>query len=153
MTDLNIIAHSTKLRSFLTLPKLIITLGVILYAIVVPILEINATHVFNPNWTPHVRIHEVWQLLTNSSLGILCLWLTWNQGKLILSAVVSLMITGGFLVAFTLQDTYGGSMMYLDGSEKTLFGFNIGVVGFGLIAILLSVVLFLECRKNEIKRS
>ena len=39
----------------------------------VPILDINATHVFNPDWTPHVRIHEVWQLLTNSSLGVLCI--------------------------------------------------------------------------------
>ncbi|MFT6122612.1 MAG: hypothetical protein ACJAWS_002271 [Oleiphilaceae bacterium] len=29
-------------------PKLIITFGVILYALVVPILEISATHVFNP---------------------------------------------------------------------------------------------------------
>ncbi|MFT7186611.1 MAG: hypothetical protein ACI84K_002014 [Pseudohongiellaceae bacterium] len=57
-------------------PKLIITFSVILYAAVVPILEINATHVFNPGWAPLLRIHEVWQLLTNSSLGILCLWLT-----------------------------------------------------------------------------
>jgi len=38
-------------------------------------------------------------------------------------------------------------MQHLDGSEKTLFGFNLGVVGFGLVATLLSVVLFLECRK------
>jgi hypothetical protein len=128
-------------------PKLIITFGVILYAIALPIMEINATHVFNPNWTPHVRIHEVWQLLTNSSLGILCLWLTWRRGKLILSAVISLIVTGGFLVAFTLQDTYGGSMKYLDGSENTLFGLNIGLIGFGLVVTLLSGVIFLECKK------
>lgn len=132
-------------------PKLIITFGVILYAIVVPILEINATHVFNPDWTPHARIHEVWQLLTNSSLGILCLWLAWNQGRIVLSAVISLIVTGGFLVAFTLQDTYGGSMRYMDGSEKTLFGFNLGVIGFGLVVILLSVAIVLACRKNKMK--
>ena len=131
------------------LNKLIITFGVILYAVVVPIMEVNATHVFNPGWPAHVRIHEVWQLITNSSLGILCLWLTWNHGKLILSAVVSLMVTGGFLAAFTLQDTYGGSMKHLDGSETTIFGLNIGVAGFGLVAILLILVLFLECIKIE----
>lgn len=132
-------------------PKLIITFGVILYAIVVPILELNATHVFNPDWTPHARIHEVWQLLTNSSLGILCLWLAWRQGRIVLSAVISLIVTGGFLVAFTLQDTYGGSMRYMDGSEKTLFGFNLGVIGFGLVVILLSVAIVLTSRKNKMK--
>jgi len=135
------------------LHKLIITLCVILYAVVVPILEINATHVFNPDWAPHVRIHEVWQLLTNSCLGTLCLWLTWSQRRLMLSAVVSLMVTGGFLVAFTLQESYGGSMQHMDGSEKIILGMNIGVVGFGLVAILLSAVLFLEYRTNKIKRS
>ena len=135
------------------LHKLIISFGVVLYAVVVPILEINATHVFNPDWAPHMRIHEVWQLLTNSSLGVLCLWLTWSQGKLILSAVVSLTVTGSFLVAFILQDTYGGSMKYLDGSEKTLLGVNVGVIGFGLVVMLLIMVIFLEYRKNKINSS
>ena len=131
------------------LSKLIITFCVILYAIGVPILDINATHVFNPDWTPHARIHEVWQLLTNSILGVLCLWLTWSQGKLILSAVVSLTVTGSFLAAFILQDTYGGSMKYLDGSEKTLLGVNVGVIGFGLVVMLLIMVIFLEYRKTR----
>lgn len=128
--------------------KVVITFGVILYAIVVPILEINTTHVFNPDWTPHARIHEVWQLLTNSSLGGLCLWLTWARGETFLSAIISLIVTGGFLVAYLLQDSYGGSMKYLDGSEKTLLGLNIGVVGFGLVVILISITLFLEYRKK-----
>ncbi|ULC58183.1 hypothetical protein MBM09_09655 [Flaviramulus sp. BrNp1-15] len=61
--------------------KYIITFSVFLYALVVPYLEINITHVFNPDWTPHVRIHEVWQLITNSSIGVLCLWLVWSKKK------------------------------------------------------------------------
>jgi len=122
--------------------KFAITFSVVLYAIGVPYLEINDTHVFNPDWTPHVRIHEVWQLITNSSIGMLCLWLVWYKKETSLSAVLSLLVTGGFLLAYMLQDTYGGSMKYLDGSEKTLFGMNIGVVGFGLafLFILLSFV-------------
>ncbi|MFT6904127.1 MAG: hypothetical protein ACJAS1_000777 [Oleiphilaceae bacterium] len=128
--------------------KLAITFGVLLYAIAVPILEINATHVFNPGWTPHVRIHEVWQLITNSSLGLLCLWLTWQRGQILLSALISLIVTGSFLIAFALQDSYGGSMKYLDGSEKTLFGLNIGVVGFGLVVLLLCVVMLLNYKKQ-----
>lgn len=127
--------------------KIAITFGVILYAIAVPILEVNATHVFNPDWTPHARIHEVWQLITNSSLGVLCLWLTWTQGKVLLSSLLSLLVTGGFLIAFALQESYGGSMKYLDGSEKTLLGLNVGVLGFGLVVMLLVGVIFIEYRK------
>lgn len=126
------------------LSKLIITFSVLLYALAVPVLEINATHVFNPDWTPHVRIHEVWQLITNSSIGLLCLGLTWGYSRIKISTILSLLITGGFLLAFTLQDLYGGSMKYLDGSEKTIFGMNIGLLGFGLVFILLLFVLFKE---------
>ena len=67
-----------------------------------------------------------------------------------MSALLSLSVTGGFLIAFALQDSYGGSMKYLDGSEKTLFGINIGVVGFGLVVILLIAVLFLERKRGLI---
>jgi len=116
--------------------KATITFSIILYAIVVPFLEINDTHVFNPNWTPHVRIHEVWQLITNSSIGLLCLWLVWIKKETLISSILSLFITGGFLLAFILQEYYGGSMQYLDGSEKTLLGINIGVLGFGIAFIL-----------------
>lgn len=130
--------------------KLVITFGVLLYAVAVPILDVSVTHVFNPDWTPHARIHEVWQLITNSSIGLFCLWLTWQRRQIIMSALLSLSVTGSFLVAFALQDSYGGSMKYLNGSEKTIFGINIGVVGFGLVVVLLLAVLFLERKRGFI---
>ena len=124
--------------------KYIITFSVFLYAVVVPFLEINETHVFNPDWTPHVRIHEVWQLLTNSGIGLFCLWLVWIKKETKISIVLSLFVTGGFLVAYILKGYYGGSMQYLDGSEKTLLGTNIGVLGFGIAFMLLLVVIALN---------
>lgn len=122
--------------------KFSVTFSVLLYAFAVPFLEINDTHVFNPDWTPHVRIHEVWQLITNSSIGLLCLWLVWKKNEYKTSTILSMLITGGFLLAYAIQDTYGGSMKYLDGSEKTLLGINIGVLGFGIAFLLLSFSLF-----------
>lgn len=121
--------------------KYIITFSILLYALAVPILEINDTHVFNPDWTPHVRIHEVWQLITNSGIGLLCLWLVWVKKETKISALLSMLVTGGFLLAFALKALYGGSMKYLDGSEKTLFGINIGILGFGIAFILLLTTL------------
>lgn len=122
------------------LKKSTITFVILLYAILVPFLEINETHVFNPDWTPHAKIHEVWQLITNSAIGVLCLWLVWVKKELRVSTILSMLVTGGFLLAYLLQDLYGGSMKYLDGSEKTILGINIGVVGFGLSFILLVIV-------------
>jgi len=68
--------------------------------------------------------------------------LVWVKKETKISTILSLLITGGFLLAYVLQDFYGGSMKYLDGSEKTLLGINIGVLGFGLAFIsLLSIML------------
>ena len=131
----------------------IITFSALLYAIVVPFLEINETHVFNPNWTPHVRIHEVWQLITNSGIGLLCLWLVWVKNEIKISGILSLLVTGGFLIAFMLQEFYGGSMKYLDGSEKTLLGINIGVLGFGMAFILVLYILMVERFKGTVNRT
>ncbi|WP_417856779.1 hypothetical protein [Xanthomarina gelatinilytica] len=117
--------------------KITISLVILLYTLAVPLLEINNSHVFNPDWTPHAKIHEVWQLITNSAIGILCLWLVWIKKELRVSIILSMLVTGGFLLAYLLQDLYGGSMKYLDGSEKTLLGINIGVLGFGIAFSLL----------------
>lgn len=123
--------------------KVIISFITLLYTAAVPFLEINNSHVFNPDWTPHAKIHEVWQLLTNSSIGILCLWLVWVKKEIKISIILSMLVTGGFLLSYSLKNLYGGSMKYLDGSEKTILGINIGVVGFG-ISFMLLLLLYLK---------
>lgn len=133
--------------------RLLITFCVLLYAVGVPVLEINDSHVFNPNWTPHAKIHEVWQLTTNSALGVLSLWLIWKKSSVMLGAIISLAVTGGFLFAFAIRDLYDGSMKYLDGSEKTIFDVNIGVAGFGLAILLLLLSIVLEYRSQRAARS
>jgi hypothetical protein len=129
--------------------KLTISFVILLYAVAVPILEINDTHVFNPDWTPHAKVHEVWQLLTNTFIGILCLWLVWVKKEIQISMLLSMLVTGGFLVAYCIQNLYGGSMKYLDGSEKTIMGINIGVLGFG-IGFMLLLILFLKNIKKTL---
>lgn len=131
--------------------KTIITFSIVLYAIAVPFLEINDTHVFNPDWTPHAKIHEVWQLITNSSIGLLCLWLVWVKKEFRLSTILSMLITGGFLLAYLIQDFYGGSMKYLDGSEKTILGINIGVLGFGIGFVLLTLLYFRSRKETSLQ--
>ncbi|MEQ9142928.1 MAG: hypothetical protein RLO08_01085 [Parvibaculaceae bacterium] len=129
--------------------KWLVTFGALVFGLGVPFLEINETHVFNPDWTPHVRIHEVWQLLTNTWLAGLCLWLVWVSGQVRLALTIGLAITGGFLTAFLIRGSYGGSMKYLDGSEKTLLGLNIGVLGFSVVSLGFCAALWLESREKR----
>lgn len=118
--------------------RVLVTLGVVVYGLVVPLLEINATHVFDPLWPPHARLHEVWQLSTNSAIGLLSLWLVWSRGAVRLASVLAMLVTGGFLLAYAGRAVYGGSMVLSDGTEKMVFGLNLGAVGF-VAVILMSV--------------
>lgn len=122
--------------------KLLVTFGVLLYALAVPVLELNNTHVFNPDWPAHARLHNAWQLATNSAFGLWALWLTWRHDNVQVPSLVALLVTGGFFVAHALQDFYGGSMLHSDGSERTLLGLNVGVLGFGMVVLTALAVLY-----------
>jgi hypothetical protein len=123
--------------------KLIITLGALLYGLGVPLLEINSTHVFNPQWEAHARLHEVWQLATNSALALLSLWLAWGRNNIRLPSILAMLVTGGFLFAYLVREGYGGSMVLSDGSEKLLFGLNLGAFAFGSVFLLSALTLLL----------
>lgn len=121
------------------LDRTLLTIGILLYAVGVPWLEISDTHVFNPGWAAHARLHNVWQLVTNSGLGLLCLWWVWGpERKVVLPGLIALLVTGGFMFAYLTRSIYGGSMLHSDGTEVTLLGANVGVIGFGFV-ILTSV--------------
>lgn len=118
--------------------KIMITCCIVLYAIGVPVLELNQTHVFNPEWPSHARLHNVWQLVSNSLIGGWALWLLWFRHNITTPAIMSLIVTGGFMGAYLSQNLYGGSMLHSDGTEKAIAGINIGVLGFGVgIALVL----------------
>lgn len=63
------------------LTKLVITIGVLVYGLGVPLQELNQTYVLNPAWEAHERLREVWQLATNTALAVLSLWLAWTRNQ------------------------------------------------------------------------
>ncbi|MBR0781068.1 hypothetical protein [Bradyrhizobium iriomotense] len=119
------------------MPKMLVTIGVLIFGAVIPILEISVTHVFNPEWTPHMRFHEVWQLITNCALAALSLWLVWRRGQIMLASIIGLCVMGGILASHALSSLYGGSLTYPGGLERNILGLHITE-----IIPLVSVVLF-----------
>lgn len=130
------------------IPKLLVTIGIVFYAVIVPVLEINESHVFNQAWEPHARLHEVWQLFTNTAIGAFSLWLVWLRGNLRLSSLLTLFVTGGFLIAYLLRASYGGSMVLTDGSEKMILGVNLGLFAYTLAILLAASAVVIEQRKR-----
>ncbi|MBM3108014.1 hypothetical protein IIE18_23090 [Pseudomonas sp. V1] len=128
------------------LAKLLVTVGIVFYAVVVPIFEVNDTHVFNTAWEPHARLHETWQLFTNTAIGAFSVWLVWGRDNLKLASLLTVFVTGGFLMAYWLQDGYGGSMVLTDGSEKMIFGINLGLFAYTLAILLAGVAIAIEWR-------
>ena len=126
--------------------KTLITLAVCIFAVVIPILEVNASHVFNPDWPSHARFHEVWQLLTNTTLGLLCLWLAWFNKQIRLTGVLVTIIMGSVLVAHALEKEYGGSV--ISGNiSKTLLGMELAAAAAGLAVLMAIVAMVLAPRQ------
>lgn len=107
--------------------RIVLSLALIPFGVLTPILELGVTHVVNPDWPGHARLHEVWQLITNSSLAMLCLWLIWRCRQVRLPALIAFAISFGFLAAYSLSPLYGGTMRHSDGSELAIGGVNVAV--------------------------
>lgn len=110
--------------------------------VLTPILEIGPTHVFNPDWPGHARVHEVWQLITNASLAGLALWFALSRRDIKTASLLGLLVNSAFLVSVLLAPAYGGTMRHSDGTELALGGVNLAVAimiaaTFGLLAIYL----------------
>lgn len=119
---------------------IVVTVSALISGIIIPILELNETHLFNSIWPAHARLHEAWQLITNSALSALAVFLIWSRRAPRLAILLSLIISVPFLLAFAAGSTYGGSMLHSDGTQLAVWGINLGV----LVALVLSSLLLLS---------
>jgi hypothetical protein len=76
-------------------------------------------------------------------------WLVWVRNNLRLASGIGLIIVGGFLTAYLLRTTYGGSMRHTDGTELTVLGINSAVLVMGIAAVILTGVLIKDARTGD----
>lgn len=129
--------------------KVCVTLGVLVYGLVIPYLEINASHVFNEAWPPHARLHEVWQLTTHCALGALALWLAWWRSKVRLASLLNMCVMGGVLVAYGLADEYGGSI-HSGNLQTAVWGVPLAVFVAGVVVGLAVLGFLLATRQTAV---
>ena len=59
--------------------RLVVTVATVWYGFVPMLLaDLNPTHLFNPNWTPHARMHLSWLLSAITLLATYALVLIWR---------------------------------------------------------------------------
>lgn len=108
--------------------RLLTTVGLLVPLVMLPVLEIRDTHVFNSSWPPHARLHEVWQLSTNLCIALVALWLVWRRDAVQLAAILGLCMIGGSLVAHLLAPVYDGALIYPEGPGGVILGVPTAVI-------------------------
>ncbi len=121
------------------LAKFSVGLSAAIFAGLIPVLEINATHLFNPEWPEHARLHEAWQLLTNAGISLVAVACVWTRRATKLGLALAMIICGAFLVAWILGGTYGGSMLHTDGTQMAIGGINVAVIVVFIVSGLLTL--------------
>ena len=133
------------------IPRVLITLGVAVYALVIPYLELNASHLLNEAWPAHARLHEAWQLTTNAAIGLNALWLAWGRNQIRIASLLNIAVMGGVLVAHLFEGSYGGSI--LSGNlQKTVLGLDVAAFA-ALVVVALAVLAFLIGSRQPAARS
>ena len=130
--------------------KLLITIATLIYGVAPLFADLNSTHVFHPEWTPHAKLHMVWLLGTNSSIATLSLWLIWNRDQELLAGILGFCVVGGFWIAASTQPLYGGALTDMGGIEINLLGLEGNVIAFGIVVVLLSIGLLMRTRTDDV---
>jgi hypothetical protein len=133
--------------------RILITIVTLAYGIIPPLVDLTATHVFHPDWTPHARFHMVWLLATNSGFAILALYLMWlsrlePQVSIRAGGVIGLFVLGGFFVSSLTSQMYGGSLVDPVGGVPPIMGLDANLVVFSPLLALLLVGLWLSSRSS-----
>lgn len=104
--------------------------------LLLPILEVNSTHLFHPDWPPHARMHEAWQLITNGAFAWVGLAIACTNPESRVPHGIGLTISASFVAAWILRDQYGGTMGDASSANLAIAGFDVAVIVMGIASVL-----------------
>lgn len=132
--------------------RILMTLSALGYAVAPVIVDLfTDTHVFNPGWVPHARLHTVWLIALMTGVGALALALLWRGGaddrlELHVSGGLSALVYGAFFTAALTASAYGGSLADQGGVEPGPFGLDANLFAFSVWSAVLAIGWTLEAR-------
>lgn len=107
--------------------RALVTLCLLVFPVLVPLLEVNASHLLNPSWPAHARLHEAWQLLANGAVALCAIAWTWMHGRFRQACLLGMLLAGSFVLAWLLREAYGGSMQGTTTGGSKVLGVDLAV--------------------------
>ena len=133
----------------MTIPKLLTSLCLILAGMGPLLLDIGDTHLFNPNWDEHSRVHEVWRLATNFMIAFLGLYLIWKKNMHTIASLLSLCMILGFMISVITMPFYNGLAVGIGVDELRPFNIPLNILSFIVVLIVQTISLLLAYKDNK----
>lgn len=108
--------------------RLLFTLVAVMISAGPIVADFNKTHATNPLWVPHARFHVVWQVLSQTGVSLVVLYLLWwNAADYMLHIWIAAMLNyvwgASFYATLATMPIYGGALKDVNGIKP--FRFNI----------------------------
>ena len=120
------------------------TLAIGVFTFIPPLADLTTdTHVFNPGWMPHARVHTVWLLGFTSGVGLVSLYFLWfrkigSSFNEDLAGTLAVIVYGSFFLSASTLGLYGGALTDHEGGiEQSIHGLDLNVFTFGVATIIL----------------
>ena len=133
----------------MTIPKVLTSLCLILTGMGPLLLDIGDTHLFNPNWDQHSRVHEVWRLATNFMIAFLGLYLMWKKNMYVIASLLSLCMILGFMISVITMPFYNGLAVGNGIDELRPFGIPLNIFSFVVVLVVQTISLLLAYKDNK----
>ena len=109
----------------------------------------NATHIYNPRWTPHAKFHNAQTILMGVGLGANALWFVWRQSG---DAKTNLLAAGIFAALYWVTQafsiTFPGTALF-DPEFAPNTALPVQVIMDVIILGVLGVGFYLESRRRS----
>jgi hypothetical protein len=136
------------------LGRVLMTLAAAEAGVIPLLIDLGPSHILNPAWPAHARLHGVWLLISGGLLSLVALYLIWFQRDNRRSAVTMAglllgVLLVGFFTAVATVSMYGGGILVdsaaasglPDGGASGGIPANVRIFSVALVALVIGVVL------------
>ena len=127
--------------------KILTTICLISGGIMPILVDVSTSHLLNPDWDSHARVHEAWRLSTNFLVFCVGFYLLWKKNSEMLAGSLSLCIHFGFVIGALLMPLYGGEPVGEGIIEPEVLKVPLNVLFFGFMFFIQSTVIVFLLKK------